>query len=219
MNTLNALRALGKRVLAIGLLAIALAAFGQVLAGCAGNQFPLMQTTYFDLRQVTPGEIRYVANATGSAAAFVHVGTTPAQLEITNVRGPTIWVEGLLVPNPNGDPNAIPIKKQVGSEGLVFGVPDPLEFAAAAKPTDAMIGPPPEGAPPPDRVFSAAVVVLWKNAMGQDNYRPGEFDPGCLCYAALPTLRMAGTEVIPSFERQTVTFNATYRVVTSGGGS
>lgn len=214
-----------------GVVAGFLVAVVQSIAGCAGNSFPLTGATFFQVRQVTQGAIAMTTGSTASPPVVFSPAITMPQLAIQNLTGPSIFVEGVLLfaDNLNATPSsAFPIKQQIAGTGpqtgptsadqmlsnLVFAVPDDLGFSNGFRTEPLGAG----NTLPPNRAASYFAVVLWKNAFGQDNFRPGVFDPVCFCYTTLPTLKVAGAEIIPSSNRAHVSYSVTFSVGSGAGG-
>lgn len=214
-----------------GVAALMLALAAQAIAGCAGNTFPLTGATWFQVRQISPGIIAMSTPATASdTVATWTPSVTMPRLAIQNLTGPAVFVEGVLAFNADGSTTAaFPVKQQVAGFGPQEGpigadtvvnnlfIDVPVDLGEVERFRQEQLGP--GGTAPPGRFTSFNAVVLWKNAVGQDNFRAGQFDPICFCYSADPTLKQAGSEIIPTSNRVTVSYNVTFTIGTGGGGS
>lgn len=223
------------RLVPAGVVAGVLVAGAQTIAGCAGNMFPLTGATFFQVRQIAGGTLAFSTPATASevTADFTAAITMP-RLAIQNLTGPPIFVEGVLLFGDNLDASpssAIPVKQQIAgstapasqrgpssddqiTNNLVINISDDLGFASALRTTP--LGP--KGTMPASRFQSFFAVLLWKNALGQDNFRPGVFDPVCFCYTTLPTLKTAGVEIISASNRAMVSYSVSFTVGSGSGG-
>ncbi len=236
----------------VGTLVFLCGAFGIMLmpGGCT---FQPIQATYFQVANLTPGTIAWSIPATFSPPAIAtrstdnwqNTGTLP-QLAIQNLTGPPIYIEAIeIFRDGGGEPASysIPIKLQATGVGaktgpidagsvnnLIFSIPD---ISGAGGITDATRPPDTVNVPAAGGV-SVRGIVLWRNSLGQRNYRGGTtFDASCFCYPPLvddagniqataagvplqdentPTLVTANVAPEVTNHSVRISFNATYKV-------
>jgi hypothetical protein len=186
-------------IVAIGVFLVGMAALA--IAGCTN---PFIQTTTFDWDMTSRGTIAWSIQATGGANAWGVTITRPV-MAIRNLQGPPIYVEGYytwLFSN-NDDSLAtysFPIKASVagvvsaagggggggggGSTGgnLTWSIGEPVSifgFIQATRPPGNLVV-------PAGTTLGLGSVVLWRNSVGQSNFRGGtRFDSACFCYPAV----------------------------------